>query len=79
MLADQDITDAIIAERTGMSRHGLEQLRQRIVEEGFDVTFKGKPSGHKRRALGVSDEARLLALVCSPKPEGRVCRKTLYK
>ena len=71
LLAEQNYTDEMIAERTGLSRRGLEQLRQRFVEEGFGITFKGKPRGHKPRSIGGADEARLIALVCSPKPEGR--------
>jgi transposase len=71
LLADQNLTDDMIAERSGLSRRGLEQLRQRFVEEGFEVTFKGKPRGHKPKKLNGADEARLVALVCSPKPEGR--------
>jgi transposase len=70
LLADQNYTDDMIAERSGLSRRGLEQLRQRFVEEGFEVTFKGKPRGHKPKALNGEDEARLIALVCSPTPEG---------
>jgi transposase len=61
----------MIAERSGLSRRGLEQLRQRFVEEGFEVTFAGKPRGHRPKKLNGSDEARLIALVCSPKPDGR--------
>lgn len=71
LLAEQNLTDSMIAERTGMSRRGLEQLRQRFVEDGFEVTFNGKPRGHKPRALGGEDEARLIALICGPKPDGR--------
>ena len=71
LLAEQNHTDETIAERTGLSRRGLEQLRQRFVEEGFETTLKGKPRGHKPKSLGGEDEARLIALVCSPKPEGR--------
>lgn len=71
LLAEQNLTDDMIAERTGLSRRGLEQLRQRFVEEGFEITFNGKPRGHKPRALSGTDEARLVALVCSPKPDGR--------
>jgi len=71
LLADQNYTDEMIAERSGLSRRGLEQLRQRFVEDGFEVTFNGKPRGHKPKALGGADEARLIALVCSPKPDGR--------
>jgi transposase len=71
LLAEKDYTDDMIADRTGLSRRGLEQLRQRFVEEGFEVTLAGKPRGHKPKALGGADEARLIALVCSPKPDGR--------
>jgi transposase len=71
LLAEENYTDDMIAERTGMSRRGLEQLRQRFVEEGFETTLEGKPRGHRPKALGGKDEARLIALVCSPKPEGR--------
>jgi len=70
LLAEQNLNDDTIAERTGLSRRGLEQLRQRFVEEGFEITFNGKPRGHKPKALNGADEARLIALACSPKPEG---------
>jgi transposase len=71
LLADGNYTDDMIAERTGLSRRGLEQLRQRFVEEGFGVTLAGKPRGHKPKKLSGEDEARLIALACSPKPDGR--------
>jgi transposase len=71
LLADESYTDDMIAERAGMSRRGLEQLRQRFVEDGFEATLEGKPRGHRPKALGRKDEARLIALACSPKPEGR--------
>ena len=71
MLAGENYTDDMIAERTGLSRRGLEQLRQRFVEEGFEVTLTGKQRGHKPKKLGGADEARLIALVCGPKPDGR--------
>jgi hypothetical protein len=34
LLADEGYTDDMIAERTALSRRGLEQMRQRFVEEG---------------------------------------------
>ena len=71
LLADEKYTDDMIAERTGLSRRGLEQLRQRFVEEGFETTVNGKPRGHRPKSLGGKDEARLIALVCGPKPDGR--------
>ena len=71
LLADENYTDEIIADRTGLSRRGLEQLRQRFVDEGFEVTLAGKPRGHRPKLLGGEDEARLVALACGPKPDGR--------
>ena len=70
LLAEENYTDDMTAERTGLSRRGLEQLRQRFVEEGFEATIEGKPRGHRPKVLGGEDEARLIALVCSPKPDG---------
>jgi len=71
LLADENYTDDMISDRTGLSRRGLEQLRQRFVEEGFETTVGGKPRGHRPKSLGGKDEARLIALVCGPKPDGR--------
>jgi transposase len=71
LLADEGYTDDMIAERTALSRRGLEQMRQRFVEEGFETTLEGKPKGHRPKALNGEDEARLVALVCGPKPDGR--------
>jgi transposase len=71
LLSDEGYTDEMIAERVGMTRRGLEQLRQRVVEEGFETTLEGTPLGHRPRSLQGKDEARLVALVCGPKPEGR--------
>jgi len=71
LFANENYTDEMIAERTGLSRRGLEQLRQRFVEEGFEITLKGKPRGHRQKILSGEDEARLITLVCSPKPDGR--------
>jgi transposase len=71
LLADDGLIDSMIAERTGMSERGLQQLRERFVEEGFEITLNGKGKGHRPRSIQGADEARLVALVCGPKPEGR--------
>jgi transposase len=70
LLADEQMTDEAIAERAGMHRRGVEELRQRFVEEGFEATLEGKPHGHRARAIAGEDEARLIVLACSPAPEG---------
>jgi transposase len=76
LLADEGYTDDMIAERTALSRRGLEQMRQRFVEEGFEITLEGKSKGRRQKSLQGADEARLVALVCGPKPDGRT-RRTL--
>jgi transposase len=70
LLADEQMTDEAIAERAGMHRRGIENLRQRFVEEGFEASLEGKPRGHRPRSIQGEDEARLVALVCSAAPEG---------
>jgi transposase len=47
-----------------MHCRAIENLRQRFVEDGFEVTLEGKPRGHRPRALTGEDDARLIALVC---------------
>jgi transposase len=70
VLANEQMTDEEIAERAGMRRRGVEQLRQRFVEDGFETTPEGKPRGHRQRAIQGEDEARLIALVCGKAPDG---------
>jgi transposase len=70
LLANEGHTDEMIAERVGMHRRGIEGLRQRFVEDGFETTLEGKPRGHRPRSIQGEDEARLVALVCGPAPEG---------
>jgi transposase len=70
LLTDEGYTDDITADRVGMYRRGIEELRQRFVEAGFESTLEGKPRGHRPRVLSGEDEARLVTLVCGPAPEG---------
>jgi transposase len=69
LLADQGYTDEVIAERIGMHRRGIEGIRQRFVEEGFEAMLEGKERGHRRRSIQ-GNEARLITLVYGPVPEG---------
>jgi transposase len=70
LLANEGYTDEVIAERAGIGPRGIAFLRQRFVEDGFELTLEGKPRGHRPRALSGEDEARLITLVCGPAPEG---------
>ncbi|MDR1909574.1 MAG: helix-turn-helix domain-containing protein [Spirochaetaceae bacterium] len=70
LLADEQTIDTAIAEQVGMHRRGVENLRMRFVEEGFELTLEGKPRGHRPRSIQGEDEARLIALVSSAMPDG---------
>jgi transposase len=70
VLAGQGYTDEAIAERAGMHRRGIEGIRERFVEGGFEATLEGKERGHRPHSIQGEDEARLIALVCGPVPEG---------
>jgi transposase len=70
LLAHEGYPDEMIADRVGMHRRGVEALRQRFVEDGFETTLVGKERGHRPRSLQGEEEARLVALICGPAPEG---------
>jgi transposase len=70
LLANEGYSDEVIAKRVGMCPRGVAYMRQRFVEEGFELTLEGKPRGHRPRVLNGEDEARLITLACGPVPEG---------
>ena len=55
-----------------MSVATIERVRQRFVEEGLEVALSPRPPRRLYpRKLDGEAEARLIALACSPPPEGR--------
>ena len=65
-------TDQEVSTALDVSTRTIERVRQRFVEEGIESALLPKPS--KRvytRALDGAQEARLIALACSPPPEGK--------
>jgi transposase len=70
LLANEGYADEAIAERVGIGPRGIAYMRQRLGEEGFEVSLEEKPRGLRPRILSGEDEARLITLMCGPAPEG---------
>jgi transposase len=66
-------TDAEIAEALDTSASTGHRVRQAWVEWGLEMALARKrPTGRQYRKLDGVQEAQLLAVACSPPPEGRV-------
>jgi transposase len=65
-------TDSRIADAFDVGTATVHRLRQRLVQEGFDVALARKaPIRTKPRKLDGAQEARLVAIACSSPPAGR--------
>lgn len=65
-------TDEQVAAGLNVSTRTVERVRQRFVEDGFQAALLPKPT--KRvyaRVLDGKQEAHLIALACSARPEGK--------
>ncbi len=74
--ADADGPDAWpderIAEALGLCRMTVARVRRQFAAEGLDATLhKKKATGRQYRKLDGQQEAQLIALACSPAPNGR--------
>jgi len=64
--------DAHIAEALEVGLSTVHRVRQAYVEEGLEAALHRKrPTGRQYRKLDGAQEAHLVALACSPPPEGR--------
>lgn len=70
LLAHVGKKDQEIAEAVRMHRRGVEELRRRFVEEGYEVALNCKPRTPRLGLIDGEDEARLIALACEEKPDG---------
>jgi len=66
------LSDEAIAEALEVNRSTVERVRIRCVEEGFEAALRPRPSRqvHPRKLDG-AQEAHLIAVACSPSPNGR--------
>ena len=59
-----------IAEAFGVSEATVSNVRKRYREGGLSGVLKDKVQKNRRRALAGADEAVLVAIACSPVPDG---------
>jgi len=65
-------SDSAIAAALDTSVNNVARTRQQLVEEGFEATLKRKYNSNsaRPRIFDGETEAKLIALACSPAPEG---------
>ena len=65
-------TDTEIGDALDVGVSTIHRLRQRLVEDGLEAVLSRRPMSSKRATkLDGAQEARLIAIACSPAPEGR--------
>jgi transposase len=68
---DKSWSDKQISETYHVRTKTVENLRQRFVEDGFEIALNGKPKEPKREKIFDAEvEAKLIATRCSEVPEG---------
>jgi transposase len=73
LLAADGHPDRVIAEMLQIGHATVERTRQRFVEEGFEAALSERPRPGGIAKLDGKQEAFLVALACTPAPEGRKC------
>ena len=70
--AGEGWSDSAISAALDTSINNVARTRQQLVEEGFESTLKRKynPNSARPRIFDGVAEAKLIALTCSPAPEG---------
>ena len=64
-------SDDAIADACAVSRPTVERVRRAFVTTGLDAALHRKrPDGPPRRKLDGAQEAHLIAITCSPPPQG---------
>jgi len=71
--ADDDLTDAEIAEDVGVAVETVGRVRRRCAERGLEACLERKPQANpsRPRKFDGEAEARLVQLACSEAPAGR--------
>jgi hypothetical protein len=71
--AGPQMTDAEAARAFGVAVRSAENLRQRLVEEGLEAALQRRKQVRPsvERMFDGEKEAKLIAIACGPKPQGR--------
>ena len=69
--ADEGLTDEQVSEALLVSPSTAYRVRRRFVEEGMESALTERPRPGQRRKLDGKQEAHLVAVACTPAPEGR--------
>ena len=70
--ADESWTDKSIHQAFDVGMSTIARVRRRFAQEGLQAALNRRPPNREyKRKLDGSDEAHLIALACSPPPEGR--------
>jgi transposase len=69
--ADEDASDAAIAEALHVSIRTVERTRQKFVEGNLACALNERPRPGAKRKLSAKGEAHLVALACSTPPKGQ--------
>lgn len=64
-------SDRQVAEFCGVSARTVARVRERFARDGFAVALQGRPHPGSAPKLSSEQEARLIALACTPAPAGR--------
>lgn len=64
-------SDDQVAARCGVSARTVARVRETFATDGFAVALHGRPHPGAAPKLSGEQELRLVALACSPPPEGR--------
>jgi len=64
--------DRQVAELCGVSARTVARVRETFAGSGFAVALHGRPHPGAAPKLSSDQEVRLIALACTPPPEGRV-------
>ncbi len=69
--ADEGLTDQQVSQALLVGASTVSRVRRRFVEEGLESALKERPRPGQRRKLDGKQEAHLVAVACTPAPEGR--------